>query len=214
MLAMTFTLQVVLEGICLLVPDSPFFNRDPVTTLPVRGNPSQVTVLLPDLYQPGLASWSTADQPVIRAPHWPVLIFNLAHYDPSSTRSIDMVTKSLSSGAEQGIILLDGEHLTLSSPPARPPFKPDLTIPNRIDFPDLSAGSRELNSLWWVPQMLQLSPNLATAPPSGSGLTIRWWEPSRSIRGLSRCATSTGIEGPVPWATRSGIGTSVTSQEE
>src|SRR4051794_35284147 len=126
---MTFSLQVVLEGICCLVPDSPFFEFDPAVQKATPGTPSRVTVLLPDLRQPGLASWSTEGFPVFRAPHWPVLSFNLADYDPTSTRPIDLVTKDLSTGAERGIILLEYEHLTLPQAPFAQPFAPDLTVP-------------------------------------------------------------------------------------
>jgi hypothetical protein len=154
---MSFGLRILLEGVFALVPDSPFFKLEKGKI--VNGKPKKATLLFPDLRSPGIASWSKEGAPVFRFPHWPFLAFDLLDYDQASTRPIDMAMRDMDTGREYGVLVLDHEYLEIAYTDFMQPakFEPDLTIPENLGYPDTSAGSPELTSLWWVPQMFELS---------------------------------------------------------
>ena len=157
----SFTLRLIFEGICALVPDSPFFVYEEDQFLP--GTPSSVTVLLPDLRSPKLADWEDANpqvpvaEPFYRPSHAPVLILSphdlvkqtpdfrvdAKFYDPVSSRL------RLLHVLDNEIVSLDG----LEWPPLT--FEHQIPDPVTSKLPDKGGDDR---SLWWVPRMSDISP--------------------------------------------------------
>jgi hypothetical protein len=157
-----FTLRVDFLGACAFVPDRPLFLR---TEHAVEiGKPTEVDVLLPDLLAPRLASWETdanARDLHIRASHWPVLVF-----DVSSVVSTDLRTTIVFTDPESGRLRhahrLFQEAVEFNELSAPLGFESSVPNPLTLECPPESSSALR-RSLWWLPQMAEISPEHALA---------------------------------------------------
>jgi hypothetical protein len=157
-----FTLRLVFEGVCALVPDSPFFEDDCGT--PVPGTPSSVTVLLPDLRSPRIAAWEE-ESPVwplppgekisYCPPHAPVLLLS-----PGDIRRRDrgfIIAGRFEDPVTLGprlVHILGQESVSLNFPKW-----PRLTFESQIATKNVPTPGTDDSSLWWIPRMSELSPD-------------------------------------------------------
>lgn len=150
------TLKVVLEGVLGLVPDKPFFEKK--NGKPVKGKPTSLTVLVPDLRVQRMAGWEVGKQideaeRRHRAAHFPVLLFNPLDVVSSDLR-IDGLFLDRQSGRMLALHLLGDEVLTL------PRLNTGVltfegSISNKATPPKKDCPLRK--SMWWVPRMSDIA---------------------------------------------------------
>jgi len=174
-----FTLRLVLEGICTWVPNRPFFKQR--HGKPVPGNPTSLTILLPEKRATKIADWEEKNQhhwpvkdPCYSPPHAAVLILSPGDIQQSSkTFSIDGKFTDLTGARPHPRVVhvLDYQELSLDGfqwPPLT--FECQIPCPPTSAMPTVGVDDR---SLWWLPRMSEISPRhqwcraaLLKAPPS------------------------------------------------
>lgn len=146
-MVMNRKLLVSFAGICAFKPDQPFFTGyEP-------GNPRKLSVLLPDLLQPALASWclKTPERPVFRASHLAAITFSMRDYRAKcSTIEPDFVYDDL------GIVLLKGDEIRLRRIATR-----KLTFESQVSRAKKPSPWDE-RSLWWLPRLAELTKETST----------------------------------------------------
>ena len=170
-----FTLRLVLEGICTWVPDSAFFKQR--GSKPVPGNPTSLTILLPEQRATKIADWEEnspywpVDDPCYSPPHAPVLILSPGDLHRPSKNFINGMFTLLGGHRPQPRVVhvLNYEELSLSGfqwPPLT--FEHQIPCPPSSEVPTAGVDDR---SLWWLPRMSEISPRhqwcqagLLTAP--------------------------------------------------
>ena len=158
-----FTLRLVVEGVCAVVPDHAFFEQRDGKDVP--GKPTSVTILLPDKRATQIADWEKespywpVDSPCYSPPHAPVLILSPGDiHDYSETFTDGKFTDLAGPRPHPRIVhVLDNQELTLGG------FQwPPLTFECQIPCPPSSAlptQGVDARSLWWVPRMSEISPH-------------------------------------------------------
>jgi hypothetical protein len=158
-----FTLRLVLEGICTWVPNRPFFKQR--HGKPVPGNPTSLTILLPEKRATKIADWEEKSPywpvkgPCYSPPHAPALILSPGDmHNPSRTFSINgkFTDPAAARPHPRFVHVLDYQELSLSGfewPPLT--FECQIPCPPSKEVPTAGVDNR---SLWWLPQMSEISP--------------------------------------------------------
>ncbi len=172
-------LEVVISGACSIVPDTPFFELDAQGDWH-EGTPSEVSVFLPDLTSPNLASWGDKSPKVFRAHHVPVAIFPMSRLSRKhSSMPVSAVFTDRKSKQSWGVIVLKAVQVRIGHQ-----FKYDqgLTFERDKYASPMPEPSQE-KSLWWVPRMRELVS--AADSLARKGLKLNNWPDLRSekIRG-------------------------------
>jgi hypothetical protein len=158
----SFTLRLVLEGLCALVPDRPFFEKEGKKIVP--GSPSSVTLFLPEARSPRLGDWEEM------SPYWPVSTpaasYGPPHapvfiVSPHDIRSADTdfavdcrFTDPLTSKPQQ-LHVLDNELVSFNGF-TWPSLSFEDQIPDPVTDP-LPTPDVNDESLWWIPRMSEIS---------------------------------------------------------
>ncbi len=150
-------LQIEFEGVSAIVPDVPFFRRAWWGCW-VPGKTREVSVLIPDLTLPEVASWSrgvpAAKLYAVRAPHLPLAIFEMSSYDKAnSSCPPDLIVRPSWSRDELGVIFLDHFHIVLGD---TYDTSGGLTFDSGV-HPGKYPQQGQEKSLWWLPRMSVVS---------------------------------------------------------
>jgi len=180
---MSYTFRVVFDGICAYVPNRPFFKdvneqskeKNKGQTPPQSTDPpyygekwttcdvDSLAVLLPDLRNPGRPIVPTHPRlnfPNFRAPHFPLLKFQLGDLRESTTRRVDLVVRDISSPDEAGLLFLRREQIRFNMQAENAaklsfanwiPHHPSQPLPE-LDRPV------QMESLWWLPDLRRIVP--------------------------------------------------------
>jgi hypothetical protein len=159
-------------------------RSDAIDTEPDSGPIRSLAVLLPDLRRPGKPSLPPEMElnfPSFRAPHFPLLKFDLGDLREGTTRRVDLVGRDISEKNEKGLLFLrreqirfnlKAENATAFSFAGWAPYPVDQN--NQDKLPDCcrelgrlpewwgkepDLGDREqLESLWWLPDLERIVP--------------------------------------------------------
>ena len=141
-------LRISIAGLCL-------FNFDP----PLKGGqkPTQVQVLLRRLNRARPLSRVVNSQPEVLDQHFPLLEFDLANYDPASTREADFHCQPDARGRmTKGVCLLNGEDLTIHSDGESESLLLSRSEPSNRQDPQTPADK---DTLWWMVTLDDVFPN-------------------------------------------------------
>lgn len=142
--------RIAFSGLCL-------FDFDPPLNGPVK--PTQARVLLQRLTRARPLSRVVNSQPEVLDQHFPLLEFNLANWNPTSTRKPDFHCSPDSSGKmTKGVCLLNGEDLTLlpdSKEEPRQPLQLSRSQPGNTVDPQTD---QDRNTLWWMATLNEIFP--------------------------------------------------------
>jgi hypothetical protein len=150
---MGWTFRMVFEGVCAFVTDKPLFLQDGNSLWhenPIR--PKELTVLIPDLQKPALARGSTLENPLFRAAHFPLLMFERADLDARSSRFVDLTLQDPASTVQKGVCVLQGEAIRLGRLP-----KCKLEMLTQV-APQPTPTPEDQSSLWWLPNLAEIAP--------------------------------------------------------
>lgn len=181
---MSYTFRVVFDGICAYVPNQLFFKdlgKKQPNTVPKTTNPSphygekwtacdvdSLAVLLPDLRNPGrpiVPTYPRLNFPSFRAPHFPLLKFQLGDLRESTTRRVDLVCRDISQRDEVGLLFLRREQIR---------FNMQAENAGKFSFANWKPGNyrqplpkldqpEQMESLWWLPDLQRILPENSDA---------------------------------------------------
>ena len=146
------TLRIKLSGLCTFIFDKQLKGQGPA--------PSEATVLLQRLTRARLLSSKLGAKQEILDQHFPLLEFDLADYDPASTRLADIHCIPGPDGKmTKGTCLLIGEDLTIL-PDGRRMERDALELmkdPPK-SHPSANLSKQDRDSLWWMATLSDVFP--------------------------------------------------------
>ncbi len=148
-------LRVSFSGLHAFFPDSPFFLANDTP-----GSPKAVTVIVPNAIRPRLATASAGvveRSRVYRGSHLPAMLFDMGDVAVESLENLDTIISSPVSGQSIGVKVLSRERIKFDFTPVTDGLVCDLA--RGIEKSPQPSDER---SLWWVPRMMAIAPDLAT----------------------------------------------------